>query len=157
MSGRVPHGHRKASQAKLLALDEEMIELRAVGAEVSAEVEQSLPGLLDFGDLGADADPGTQLPLQVRGSREMIGVRVRLEDPLDAPRRRGLRDTICRCRGRAGRLGVEVEDRIDDRRGSGRRVGDEIRDRTRRRVEEARDLRFVIRHETPAVPLATLY
>src|SRR3546814_7408891 len=76
-----PHGH--VADPKRFAIPEQMVELRAVGGEGLLKVEDLLEYPLHLGDVRADADPAAERRLQVRRGREVVGMGVGLEDPVD--------------------------------------------------------------------------
>ena len=69
-----PRGLSATQAARRLAAD-------AVRGEFGAETEQRAAVLLHASDAVADRNPRVGLALQIARAREMVGVRVRLEDP----------------------------------------------------------------------------
>ena len=71
-----------------LAVLEQVVELRAVAGEAALGVVDLGEGVLDGGDPRADPDPPAERVAQVRGSREVVGMHVGLEDPVEPELRR---------------------------------------------------------------------
>ena len=136
--GREHHARLQIADRKRVAVREQAVPLRAVRREIRQVVDR-LPQLLHVGDLLADRGRRAELLLQVDGGGEMVGVRMRVEDPVDG--QAALRDHREHLVGGlvryAAGLGIVVEHRIDDGRTAGRRVLDQIRDAACRLVIEA--------------------
>jgi hypothetical protein len=71
------------SDRKLIAVLEEPIELRAVPREVGASVEQFSEDVLDADDFPADRELAAQVLLEIGRGRQVIGVSVGLQEPID--------------------------------------------------------------------------
>src|SRR5690606_22311844 len=76
------------ADAQRLAIEQQGIELAAIRDELIVEIEFLLERLLHGEDAPADADRRCraaigQLPLEPRRRTQMIGMRVRLQDPVD--------------------------------------------------------------------------
>lgn len=91
---------------------EEPIPLVAVGLEIIRQIVASLPKFLDFDNLLADGCRRTRLVLQISGRGEVIGTRMRVEDPLKrVSLLAGVFDQrICRMRVGRSRHRVEVQE-----------------------------------------------
>ena len=118
-----------------------MIELGSVALELAAGVEDFTEHILHPDDLAPDGNLTAESLLQIRGRRQVIGMGVRLEQPIDC-QTLGFheRDNRISRRGvcAAGRR-VEVEDTVDDRRALGRGIPRHIARRVGRFVEERAD------------------
>ena len=134
----VQHPRREAADREAVAVDEEPVELAAVALELGALVEDLAEGVLDDADVLADADPAAQPLLQIGRGREVVGMDVGFEDPLD------LQPVVAEMGddgvGRAGvgvaRGIVEVEHGIDHRAGLACRVLHHIGNGVGRLVEK---------------------
>ena len=62
-----------------VAVDDELVELRTVALELGTLVKHLAEGILNGGDMAADADLAADLLLDVGGGREVIGVDMRLD------------------------------------------------------------------------------
>ena len=143
---RVEHRGVDAADLEGLAVDEEVVELAAVAGNVGG-VEHRPEDLLDLADMLADTDLRAGLQLDIGGARQVVGMGMGLEHPLDGEAV-GLRRFEDRVggpgRAGAGRL-VVVEDRVDHHRPPGRGVADEVARRVGRLVEEGADRGFSAR------------
>ena len=66
-----------------LAVLEQVVELAAVGQEAALQVVELLERRLHLADVLADGDAAAHALLQVARARQVVGVRMRLQDPLD--------------------------------------------------------------------------
>ena len=92
----------------------------------------------------ADRGLATQLFADIGRGREVVGVDMGIDDPLDR-QALGLHkcdQTVGRHGGGPPGRGVIVQQRVDDGAGLGFRVGDHIADRVGRLIEEGRDDRI---------------
>ncbi|EXI71514.1 MAG: hypothetical protein AW07_03576 [Candidatus Accumulibacter sp. SK-11] len=139
MSWGVHDRDAQAADHDRLAIGKEMVELAAVGGESRSGVEQLAEHALHDGHLPADRCPSAELFLEVGSGREVIGVNVRLEDPLDAGA--GLGDAVDQSVGIVGsdpcRLRVVVEHAVDDDTTRSVSIEDEVRVAARRRIKES--------------------
>jgi len=95
----VHHARFELADAKGLAVGEQVVELRAVGTDVIG-VEDLPEDSLDFPNVAADGDAPTDLLLQVRCCRKVVGMRVRFEVPRDRQFIRAqVAEYAVRCRG----------------------------------------------------------
>ena len=122
-------------------MGKEAVPLRAVRDKLRPVVD-ALPQLLDIDHVLADRGLRAGLLLQVMGGREMVGMRMRVEDPFH--RQVIVADVaqdLVRTLGcRRARLLVEIEHGIDDGAFAGLGIGDDVLDAPRAFVEEALDL-----------------
>ena len=137
------------------AIGEQVIELRSVPLEIGASVEQFAEHFLHADDILAYSKLAAQLLLQIRRSRDVIGMGVRFYQPrygqfvrLDI-----FDDKIGRAVGGAARTGCIIQNRIDNCRFIRRRIVHDIGDRVGRRVEEARNCRSLARFATRTIDL----
>jgi hypothetical protein len=120
------------------AVVEQVVELAAVGQKAALQVVELLEGGLHLADVVADADAPADALLQVARTREVVGVRVGLEDPVDVER------VVLQVRqhlvggGRVGVGGFEVvvEHRVDDGGAARGAAPHHVRDRPRLGVKE---------------------
>lgn len=120
VAGRVQHVAPHLPDVQAVALGEEAVELAAVALELGTLVEDLAEGVLNHRDLLADPDPAAQPLLDIGRGREVVGVDMRLEDPLQIEPL-GLDEGdhgIGRARVGPPRGIIEVEDRIDDGAGA---------------------------------------
>ncbi len=82
----VCHNDREAQIAERqnVAFVYKLIGPAAIARKIRASVEQSAEGLLHRGDVAADDDATTEFTLEIWRRREVIGVHVSLEQPVDA-------------------------------------------------------------------------
>src|SRR5258705_7249842 len=120
---------------------EQTVPLRTVGWERRPVVD-ALPEALHVDDTLTDRRRRARLLLQIMCGREVVGVRMGVEDPYD-------RQVIFGDKGKdriridgpgRPRFFVEVEHRIDDGAGPGSRIADDVLDAPGARVEEAFDV-----------------
>jgi hypothetical protein len=92
-----------------------VVELAAIGQEIAFQVVDLLELRLHLADALADGDAPAELRLQPARRREVIGMGMRFEQPLNAQALLAHRrdDAFGRVRGRAACAGVEVEHRVD--------------------------------------------
>ena len=104
-----------------------MIPLRPIGAQIG-EIVDVRPQFLRVDDVLADGGRRAGRGLQVARGGEMVGVRMRVEDPLDLQSQLGdvSEDRIGAVRCNRARFLVEVEHGVDDRAGIRCRVRDDI-------------------------------
>ena len=100
-----------------LAVDEQPVELGAVAGEAGAPVEDLAEHVLHRDDVRPDGELPAELLLQVGSGGKVVGMGVRLEQPLDLqdlpP---GERDDVVGGPGAGAARGVvEIEDAVDDR------------------------------------------
>ena len=74
---------RQAPDRKFFSIGDQLVELTAVGRKVFRQVEDIFEGFLNGRDEASNDDGGAQLFLQGMGARQMIGVRMRLQDCAD--------------------------------------------------------------------------
>ncbi len=143
MPRRVEDTALHVADCEAVALGEEPVELRAAAGHLVAEIVDVLPLVLDLGDVLADTDRRTDLVLDVAGRREVIGMGVGLEQPLDLePLRLDMgEDGIRGISGHRARGGVVVEHRVDDRAFAAARRAYHIGDRVGGLVEESLNFR----------------
>ena len=142
-SGGVARGvHDRDAQAAdrdRLAIGKEMVELAAVGGEARSGVEKPAEYALHDSHLPADRCPAAELFLEVGGCREVIGVDVRLENPLDAGT--GLGDAadqpVSIVGADSSRLRVVIEHAVDDDAARSVSIEDEVAVAARRRIKES--------------------
>src|SRR5690606_14586215 len=83
--GRMPrhmhHGCRHASNLESVVVVEQMIELRAVGAQFVFQIEDVCEGFLNLGDAFADCDSATHLVTDVACGGKMVGMGMRFQQP----------------------------------------------------------------------------
>jgi hypothetical protein len=146
-----------------VAILEQRVELRAVALELGAFVEDLAEGVLHHGDLVADADLAAELLLDVGRGRQVVGMDMGLDDPLEL-QAVGLDvgdDLVGVIIGDAAGGVVDVHDGIDDGAASEAGVLDDIADRVGGLVEEGLDLGFdvhvdgIVRHFHLLFPCAT--
>ena len=117
---------------------EQPVELAAVAAELGAFVEHLAERVLDDGDAVANADPAAESLLNVRRGGKVVGMHVRLDQPLELQAvganvgddRVG--GTVCDPPGRI----IEVQDAVHDRAGRRGRILDHVADRVGLGIEE---------------------
>jgi hypothetical protein len=135
-----------------------VVEFRAVAGNVG-EVENRPEDLLHLPDVFADGDLRARFQLHIGCRGEMVGMRMRLEHPVDGDPLvgRSLQDGIHRPgRSLAGSV-VEIEDRIDHRALGAGTVPDEIAHRVGGLVEERPDAERGVRgHLSPPVRTPSL-
>src|SRR3546814_5580997 len=104
-----------------------MVELAAVAGKFSAGIEHLAESILHHGDVETDAKPAAQLLLQVGRGRQVVGMHMGFDDPLDSQALLAHEgdDRVGRMSGGAARGGVEIEHRVDDGAGFRRRVRSE--------------------------------
>ena len=83
VAGRVQRVRRHGADRVAVAVLEQAVELRAVALELGALVEDLAEGLLHDGDPGADADLAAELLLDVGRGRQVVGVDMGLDQPLE--------------------------------------------------------------------------
>jgi hypothetical protein len=90
--------------------------LGAIGPKSVRQVVEPLPELLHLDHLFADGGGHARPVLKITGRREVVGMRVRVEDPLqgEALARDVCQQLVGRMSRRGARLRIEVQDRIDD-------------------------------------------
>ncbi|MNP03773.1 hypothetical protein D3C76_956690 [compost metagenome] len=142
MSRGMPHAQRQVADPQFLAILQQAVELAAIGTEFLPPVEQSGEGTLHAGDSRSDGDTPAQLPLEVGGSRQMIGVGMGFQQPFDA---QALLADMGDHRVGAGMAdapggGIVVQHRIDDGAGVARRIAHHVAVGVCPRVEESLDL-----------------
>ena len=89
VSGRIDHLALHRADREALAVLEQVVELAAVAADVGG-VKDGAKDLLHLANMLADANLGAGCELDIGRARHMIGMRVRLQHPVDR-RFRGLR------------------------------------------------------------------
>ena len=94
-----------------------MVELTAVGGEVRPGIEDAGEHFLDVGDMRADCGLAAERLLEIGRGGQVIGMGVGFQNPVDGQLLLADigNDGIRRFGGGAARLGVEVQDRIDNR------------------------------------------
>jgi hypothetical protein len=122
----VPRRDLQRADRKSFAIGKQLVELRAVAGEAGFEIVDLLPRRLDALDAGADAGAAAELLLEEGCRREMIGMAVRFENPVDAQARRRDNDLLCVLGLGAAGSGVEIEDRVDHRAHFARGIDDQI-------------------------------
>ena len=112
--GRVEDLDLEPAERELLAVGEQLVEVATVGVKVGG-VEDRAEDPLHVLDVLADADPRAGLGLDVRRAREMIGVGVGLERPVegDASVARSLQDRFHRAGVDLAGILIVVEHGID--------------------------------------------
>jgi hypothetical protein len=137
MAGCMHSFDLKPPEGQTFAVTKQAVELTAVDRHFGC-VENFLEDSLHGRDGAADGDFAAGLPPEMLGGTQMIGMRVRLQDP-DNPHAgvAGRREQLVggRRRGAAG-LVVEIEHRIDHRRFARNRVGNEVGHGESRLVKE---------------------
>ncbi len=108
------HMNRPAGQAadgKRRSVVEQVVELRPVEPELRFQIEEFLEHPLYTANVLAYCYLATQAALQVWRGRHVVGVRMRLENPLDTQfvRAHKRNDLISTCRRCPPRLGVVVQ------------------------------------------------
>ncbi len=143
---RAQHAPLELADRERLPVGEQVVELRAVRVEIG-EVEHFLERRLNAADALPDGDTAAEPLLEIGRGRQMIGVSMGLEDPVDRePLRLDERgDRVGRGRARAPGLVVVVEDGINDGGGGGTPVADHVRKRARGLVIELFDLNVHLR------------
>jgi hypothetical protein len=124
VAGCVHDECRHASDGVGVTILEKAIKLAAVALEFRALVEDFAEGLLHGDDMLADPELSAHLLLNVGRRRQMIGVRVSLDQPFDLEPvepdvvddgvRRLIADAACRV--------IDIHDGIDHRAGRGLRI-----------------------------------
>ena len=140
MSWRVEDLDGEISKLEAFAAGKEMVELAAVAFQVG-RVEHRAEDLLHVADVLANTDLGAGLELDIGRARQMIGMGVRLEHPLNGETVGGSggENDVCGLgRGLAARM-VVIEHRIDHRRSLRLGIGDEIAHGVGRLVEKGAD------------------
>ena len=153
MAGRVQHADLEIAERQPVAFVEEHIKnLRAGG--ITGRAEQRHEGFLHLGDLGANAEFRAGEAAQVVSAGQVVGMRVGVENPVDAEAFFGGRSEhgVGRSCGQAAGIGVEVQHRINDRGAAGGGVPDQVGDRVGGRVEEG----FEHRHGASPVTAETV-
>ena len=117
MAGRVQRARRDRAQHEVVAVLEQPVELTAVALEIRAGVEDLAEHVLHDGDVPADGEQAADLALQVGRCREVVGMDVGLEDPLDLePMLPHERDhAVGRVAVRVTGGGIVVQHRVDER------------------------------------------
>ena len=140
MAGHIEHLDLQIANLEMLAFNEEMIEIAAVGLQIRS-VEDRAEDALDIADMFANADLRARLRLDIGGAGEVVRMGVGLQNPFDLIARlsRRLQHGAHRARVHRGDRVIIVEDRIDDRRLARRRIGHEVADRVGGLIEEAPD------------------
>ena len=126
-----------------LPVRQEPVELRAVRREFTSHVEQRAERLLHLDHASADPGASAELSLEVVRRRQMVGMNMGLENPLDV-KTVGFHSgnqLVGRSRHRPPRFRVEIQYRIDDRGTFRLRVGDDVGDRTGRGIKKPIDPR----------------
>jgi len=121
--------HAKTPGFEAVVVAEQAIELPAIDTKVVAELEHALERGLYLRDARANSDGRRERSLEQPRSRQVVRVRMRLQDPSDGEVL--LVDEgeylVCGSRVGAPRRRVEVEDGIDDDGIAGRGVVDDVR------------------------------
>jgi hypothetical protein len=109
-------GGFNGADAEGLAVLEQMVELAAIGQEAALQVVELLEGGLHHADVLADCNAPADPRLKVAGRRQVIGMRMGLQDPFDLQAVLGHARQHPVGAGGAGvaRLEVVVEHRVDD-------------------------------------------
>jgi hypothetical protein len=115
MPRRVPGRRRESADGKRLAIGKQLVELRAVAGKAGLQVVDALPQRLHAADMRPDAGAPTQLFAHARRRRQMIGMGVGLEHPVDAHACGGGGDLLGNARRCAPGPGVEIQHRVDHR------------------------------------------
>ena len=118
-----------------------MIKLRSIARKFVTEVEQIAEDFLNGGDRCANGNLAADLFLQIGRGRNMIGVRMGLQQPVNGqPFLSNKGDELIGggCRG-AARGRIVIEHAIDDRAAFGRGIIGDMARREGRLVEEAFD------------------
>lgn len=117
MPGGEHHTHVGLADAEGIAGREQPIPLPAIGGETIAQVVDAFPQLLDVDDFLADGSWHATVCSQIDSCRQVVGVRMRIQDPSHA----GLairdepQDLVSRYGRGSRRFFVEIQKRIDDR------------------------------------------
>ena len=147
MARRVNHLDRETADRKAFAIGEQAVEIAAVGFQIR-HVEDRPENALHVANMFANADLGARLGTDVRRTRQMIGMGMGFQHPIDdqakrfRPRQNGIDRAVVDFAG----LVIVIEDRVDDRAMPARRVPDEIADRIGRLIEESLDLQSCVAH-----------
>jgi hypothetical protein len=122
---------------------EQMIELRAVGGEIVAQIEHLCEHRLHRADGRTDRDTPIQPLTQPARGAEMVGMGMGLEYPLHPERQAldGVDHPLRRCMRRAAGPGIEVEHRIHDRAAAAGAGMNDMGEGAGHRVEQRLDLR----------------
>ena len=83
------HGRRELTDSESFAVFEKFVELRAVCSEFGLEVEDVFEDSLHCGDLLTNSNLASEPLLQIRRCSQMVGMRVRFENPLNDESVRG--------------------------------------------------------------------
>ena len=117
MTGRVNGSAGHLANADLVAFPEQGVELAAVALELRARIEDLAEHVLHDRDIGADGDLAAKLLLEIGRRRQMIGMNVRLEQPLhvEAAFFHERDDLVSGFRGCPARRSVIIEHAVDNR------------------------------------------
>ena len=81
MTGRRYCGCSQIPDAERFVVGKQMIEVTAIRRKVRSQIENLLESRLNLGNLLPDGRPAAQLVLEIVRGGQMIGVRMRFEDP----------------------------------------------------------------------------
>ena len=82
MAGRMHSDAFKRAKLQYVTIFKQPIKLTAIALEVCASIEDFAECILHIGDLCADGNFATKFGLQIRRRREVIGMNMGLEYPL---------------------------------------------------------------------------
>ena len=141
MTGRMQHFDIQRANLESLAILEQMVEFGAIQRNVW-RIKHRAENLLHVAHMFADPDKCAGLVLDVRGGREVVGVNMGLQHPIDfgVIRLCCRQQSINRTDGRLSRSVIVVEHRIDHRSLSALRIDDQIGYRIGRLIEKGLDL-----------------
>src|SRR5699024_5311075 len=125
---RVHDTRRDAADRECVAVGEELVELAAVTLECGSCIEDLAERVLNDGDVLTDADATAELLLDIGRGREMIGMNVGLQNPVEL--QAVAADEFDQAVGRV-KIGTPgerlvVEHRVDHRADAGRGVAGDI-------------------------------
>src|SRR5690554_6651474 len=83
MPRRVQYSAFQSADLELVTLFKQTVKLAAVTGKLSAGIERLAEGVLHYGDHGTDTCFATQCLMQIGSRREVIGVNVGFQYPLD--------------------------------------------------------------------------
>jgi hypothetical protein len=142
-----------AADLNTFAVVEQTVELPPVGRKIPWQVVKIAKHRLDFGDASTDAGAGAELILQIRHRRQVIGMNMGIENPLNRKARRAHMgdEAVGELRRGPGGGLIVVENRIDDGGRFDRIIDKYVRDRKSRFVKERLNS-----HRLHSVPLTII-
>jgi 3-hydroxyacyl-CoA dehydrogenase len=144
MAGGVHDIAAQLANLNAVTIGKQAVELRAVALKLGAFIEHFAEGILDIGDPGADADFAAELLLDIGRCRQMIGVDVGFQYPLQIEV--GFADEVDHGVGGPGvgatRGIIKIQYRIDDSAGATVRIAHDIGDCVGRLVKKGGNFGF---------------